>query len=421
MSRSWRQRFARTARSELTYLRGNLDGLRVRHSEQRLQARQIAKATFAAVAAWFLASLLLPHETIWIAPATAVIMVHATVYQTLTNGLRRVVAVAAGVILAGSIGHLLGLTALSLVLVIPPALITARWRRMGRHGSDVATTSVLMLSFGAASQERYLLAYTVATAMGALCGAAVNSLLWPPLYRHRPGVAVRRLAEHAADLLAEVAQGLREGWDLSGLDDWHTQADRLEKRLAKAEAEVAVSAESRRYNLRRLVVPSGGDHRSQLSIMNGVRVHVAAIVHALAHLDHASQPGPDDLDEGFARDYADLLDLLSDALSARARHPGDPGRIRDLLARAQSQAVRIHEQWSAGIRSGRIDRPAGWAVTGSLLTDAQRIITLLDDPAGDEDEVTAPGTIAGSFAFGETAEGRSASTGPPAPWGETCR
>ncbi|MEV1247375.1 hypothetical protein [Nonomuraea sp. NPDC049750] len=86
--------------------------------------------------AWFLASRLLPHESIWIAPATAVIMVHATVYQTLTNGLRRVAAVAAGVILAGSIGSLIGLTALSLVLVIHPRC----WPRAGAGWAGTAPT-----------------------------------------------------------------------------------------------------------------------------------------------------------------------------------------------------------------------------------------------------------------------------------------
>ncbi|MEV2268786.1 aromatic acid exporter family protein [Nonomuraea africana] len=99
---------------ELAYVRAQLNALAERDSHQRFEVRQIAKATLAAVLAWFLADRFLPRESLWIAPATAVIMVHATVYKTLTNGLRKVAAVAAGVILACSIGHLLGLTALSL-------------------------------------------------------------------------------------------------------------------------------------------------------------------------------------------------------------------------------------------------------------------------------------------------------------------
>ncbi|MFC7722089.1 aromatic acid exporter family protein [Nonomuraea recticatena] len=112
-------RLSAAVRQELAYVRTQLKALGERGSHQRFELRQIAKATLAAVLAWLLADRFLPRETLWIAPATAVIMVHATVYKTLTNGLRKVAAVAAGVIRAGSIGHLLGLTAFTLVLVVP--------------------------------------------------------------------------------------------------------------------------------------------------------------------------------------------------------------------------------------------------------------------------------------------------------------
>lgn len=377
-------------RGELAYIRTSLRGLATKGSHQRLQVRQIGKATLAAVLAWFLASRLLPHESIWIAPATAVIMVHATVYQTLTNGLRRVAAVATGVILAGSIGSLIGLTALSLVLVIPPALLAARWRRMGRHGTDVATTAVLMLSFGATSQERYLLAYTIATAMGAVCGAAINTLLWPPLYHRRPDAAVRRLAEQGAELLGDVAEGLRKGWDLSGLAEWQAQATRLTERLAAAEAAVAADAESRRYNLRRLTVPPGRDHTPQLRTMAAVSTHTSAIIQALAHLDHRHTPpsSATDVSDAFARDYADLLDQLADIMTLQVRHADDPAPIRDQLARAHAQATGIHEEMSAEIQTGQVDHPQGWAVSGSLLTDAHRIMILLAD--GHDPTMVAP-------------------------------
>ncbi|GGO61195.1 FUSC family protein [Nonomuraea cavernae] len=384
MSSRWLGNLRQTVRHELGYIRTQLRGLGRPGSQQRLQVRQVAKATLAAVTAWFLADRLLPRESIWFAPATAVIMVHATVYQTLTNGLRRVSAVAAGVILAGSIGHLLGLSALSLVLVIPPALVAARWHRMGRHGTDVATTAVLMLSFGAASQERYLLAYIIATALGALCGAVVNTVLWPPLYRERPDLAFRRLAKHQSDLLSDMAESLRHGWDLSGAPDWERQAARLDSRLAEARTAVADSAESRRYNLRhyqlrRLRRQADRDHAALLRTMTGVGVHLHAIVHALTHLDPTgtSQPDPSDLSDAYARDYADLLDLLADLLTSQIRHADDPERVRELLSRADRQATRIHERMTSEIQAGEVDHPAGWAISGSLLTDAHRIMTLI--------------------------------------------
>ncbi|MGW0809860.1 FUSC family protein [Nonomuraea sp. NPDC002799] len=410
MSHSWRVSLSRAVRRELAYIRRNLAGLAVKDSDQRLQARQIAKATLAAVLAWLLASRLLPHESIWIAPATAVIMVHATVYQTLTNGLRRVAAVAAGVILAAGIGSLLGLNAFSLVLVIPPALLAARWHRMGKHGTDVATTAVLLLSFGAGSQERYLLAYIVATAMGAVCGAAVNTLLWPPLYHRRPEAAFRHLADRAAALLGNVAEGLRRGWDLSGLAEWQHQDTQMRGRLVAAQSAVAAGAESRRYNLRRLTGPRAPDHAPYLRTMTAVSAHIGAIIQALAHLDHDHTPQSStaDVSHDFARDYADLLDQLADILTTRTRHRDDPAPARKMLARAHAQAIRIHERMSAKIQAGQVDHPDGWAISGSLLTDAQRIMTLLADG---HDPASAPDV--------RSATARSATPREPDPAGET--
>lgn len=390
-------------RREFRYVRAQIAGLAERRSEQRFEMRQIAKATLAAALAWFLADRLLPRETVWIAPATAVIMVQETVYRTLTNGVRRVCAVAAGVILAGSVGHLIGLNAFSLVLVVPPALVAARWRRMGRHGTDVATTAVLMLSFGAGSQERYLLAYVVATGIGALSGALVNATVFPPLYRRRPYEAVRRLSEEAATLLESVAGGLREGCDLSELPGWQRHADRLDAHLDRASAAIADGAESRRYNLRRVRAPrTHDDHAELLGAMSEIGVHIHALVRALAYTAQRRDQrgdGPPWIDEEFARDYAALLDLLAQALQARMRIADEPARLSAVISAALERAGAIQEQMTEEIRNGRLDQPRGWVVTGSLLTDAERILIILNtlhsgDGTLDAADPVAPDAVA---------------------------
>ncbi|MEV6866031.1 aromatic acid exporter family protein [Streptosporangium subroseum] len=396
----------RAIRRELRYVRGQFAGLAERDSHQRFEARQIAKATLAAALAWFLADRFLPHETVWIAPATAVIMVHATVYQTLTNGVRRVSAVAAGVILAGSVGYVLGLNALSLILILPPALIAARWRRMGRHGSDVATTAVLMLSFGAASQERYLLAYVAATGVGAMVGGSINAVLWPPLYRRRPQDAVRRLSSEAAELLKDMADGLREQGDLSDLPDWQRHADRLDTHLARATSAIADGAESRRFNLRRRIVePELRDHAPLLAAMGRIGVHLHGIVRALGHVAQRQKQHDDDappwISDDFAHDYADLLERLSEALAAQLRPSDEAVRMSALIAAALERAEAIQEQMTEEVRAGQLDQPRGWAASGSLLTDAEHILIILStlqaeseqSPAPDADPATGPAEV----------------------------
>ncbi|MFI7107155.1 hypothetical protein ACIBK9_12670 [Nonomuraea sp. NPDC050227] len=114
------------------------------------------------------------------------------------------------------------------------------------------------------------------------------------------------------------------------------------------------------------------------------------IVHALAHLEHHDGPSTD-VSPDYARDYADLLDVLGDALTATVRRDPDLGRARTLLGRAEAQASRIHDQMTTEIQKGEVAHPAGWALSGSLLTDAERILTVLTDilaatPGGQDDD-----------------------------------
>jgi uncharacterized membrane protein YgaE (UPF0421/DUF939 family) len=390
-------------RREAHYVRDQVAGLRERDSTQRFEVRQIAKATLAAALAWFLAErMLTAAEAVWMAPATAVIMVHATVYQTFTNGVRRVIAVAAGVILAGSVGHLLGLNVLSLVLVVPPALVAGRWHRMGDHRSDVATTAVLMLSFGAGSQNRYLLGYVMATAVGALVGGVVNAVLWPPLYRRRTSLAVRRLGKESAGLLAKVAAGLRAECDLSDLPEWERHAIWLDTHLTRATSAIADGAESRRYNLRRYRLrradlrsdslrrirkPAPRDHAPSVRALEQIGVHVHTIVRALDQVNRRRQQvqgtGGAWISLEFVCDYADLLDLLAQVIDAQTCRPGDTADISALLAQSLQLATTIAGLMTDQVRAGEVDHPRGWAASGSLFTDAERIIAilmLLNDP-----------------------------------------
>ncbi|MBT2225013.1 FUSC family protein [Nonomuraea sp. NEAU-A123] len=380
-------------RRQLRYARSQFRGLSERGSHQRFAVRQIGKATLAAALAWFLADQVMPHEAVWIAPATAVIMVHTTVLRTLTNGLRRVIAVTAGVILAGSAGSLFGLNALSLVLIVPPALVAARWRRMGGHGTDVVTTAVLMLSFGAASQERYLLAYTTATAIGALLGALVNTLLWPPLHQRRPQEAVQRLSEEASALLSDVADGLGERCDLSRLPHWEHHANLLDLHLSVADSAITDGAESRRYNLRRRAQPAAAHHTPVVRAMGRIGVHLHGIVRVLSYIaqQHADDQCPPQISQEFAHDYANLLHVLAQALEAQVRLTQDPDELNTLLDGARRQAVALHQRMTTEVRTGQLDHPEGWAASGSLLTDAEYILTILahllitpisDTPAG---------------------------------------
>jgi uncharacterized membrane protein YgaE (UPF0421/DUF939 family) len=351
----------------------------------RADGLHIAKTTLAAVLAWAAARwLTMAHSAVWMGPATAVIVMQATVYRSLANGARRVGAVTAGVMIAGLVGRLLGLNALSLILIVPSALLTARWRRIGDHGADIVTTAVLMLSYGAsAAHDQYLRDYVVQTAVGAAAGVLVNLVIPPPLRVRRPYAQLRSLTSDTADLLERIATGLREGADAEGVREWQADVDDLDGRLGDAAASVQHGAESRRFNVRRWKSPVPAPHlyRPLLRAMRLIMPSVNSIVRTLDHTVDERERDPDAaplISETFAHAYAGLLERTAEAITTQGRNPAvSDDDARRHVTQSLEEAAAIHDRMTALVRDGELSRPRGWAASGSLLTDAERILSTL--------------------------------------------
>jgi hypothetical protein len=265
----------------------------------RADGLHIAKTTLAAVLAWAAARwLTMAHSAVWMGPATAVIVVQATVYRSLANGVRRVGAVTVGVMIAGMVGRLLGLNAISLFLIVPSALLAARWRRIGDHGPDIVTTAVLMLSYGAsAAHDQYLRDYVVQTAVGAGAGVLVNLIIPPPLQVRRPYAQLRSLTSDTADLLERIATGLREGCDPDGVREWQADVDGLDGRLSDATESVRHGAESRRFNVRRWKSPVPAPHLYR-PVLRAMRLIMPSVTSIVRTLDICTKPEGGGSDSG---------------------------------------------------------------------------------------------------------------------------
>lgn len=351
----------------------------------RADGLHIVKTTLAAVLAWAAARwLTTAYSAVWMAPATAVIVVQATVYRTLANGARRVGAVTAGVMIAGLVGRLLGLNAISLILIVPSALLAARWRRIGDHGADIVTTAVLMLSYGAsAAHDHYLRDYVLQTAVGATAGVLVNLIIPPPLQVRRPYAQLRSLTNDTADLLERIAAGLREGCDPDGVRKWQADVDDLDGRLSDAAESVQHGAESRRFNARRWKSPVPAPHlyRPLLRAMRLIMPSVNSIVRTLDHTADERERDPDApplIGETFAHAYAGLLERTAEAIARQGRNPAvSDDDARRYVTTSLERAAVIHDRMTDLVRDGDLRRPRGWAASGSLLTDAERILSTL--------------------------------------------
>jgi hypothetical protein len=352
-------------------------------SFHRADGLHIAKTTLAAVLAWAGARwLTMADAAVWMGPATAVIVVQATLYRTLANGIRRVGAVTAGVMIAGLVGRLLGLNAISLLLIVPSALLAARWRRIGDRGADIVTTAVLMLSYGAtAAHEQYLRDYVIQTAMGALAGVVVNFAIPPPLQVRRSYSLMLDLTQDTAKLLCRIGDGLRDGCEEADVRDWQGEVDGLDGQLGDTADAIQRGAESRRFNPRRWrsPVPAPHTYRPLLRTMRLIMPSVSSIVRAIGHAATEDERAPEALiSETFAHSYAGLLAATAEAIAAQGRNPADSDpRARQQVTASLEKAAAIQERMTRLVENGELSRPRGWAVSGSLLIDAERILSNL--------------------------------------------
>src|SRR5690348_18055026 len=99
----------------------------------RIPGIRTAKVTLAAVLAYVAADLLNTTATPILAPLTAILVVQVTVFQTLAEGLQRVLSVLAGVLIAAALATVVGLSWWSLGLVVAASLVLGQVLRLGPH------------------------------------------------------------------------------------------------------------------------------------------------------------------------------------------------------------------------------------------------------------------------------------------------
>lgn len=142
---------------------------------ERETAMLVLKSLISATVAWVLADYVLNLTSPAFAPFTAVLMVQATVFQSLRQSLQYLLAVMLGVGIEGGLGFALGPSVATFILMGLLALLLARWRRLGSQGSQVATAAFFAYStFVAATSAGQRLTelgqIVLLVLLGAACG-----------------------------------------------------------------------------------------------------------------------------------------------------------------------------------------------------------------------------------------------------------
>lgn len=235
------------------FVSGFASRLRSLFRRGRTPGLRTAKTTLAAVLSFVLADKLGTSVQPVIAPLTALLVVQLTMYETVANGLQRVVSVTAGVLVAVGVATFVELTWWSLGAVIALSLILGRLLRLGPQLLEVPISAMLVMAVG--GSEIAAAGRVYETLIGAAVGVAVNAIIAPPLYIQPAGDALGELADRMALFLRQLAADLRAGWSREAADRWLNEARLLGAEVARADLTLARTEESARFN------PRGGRAR----------------------------------------------------------------------------------------------------------------------------------------------------------------
>ncbi|MFS4097957.1 FUSC family protein [Streptomyces sp. AF1A] len=342
---------------------------------------QTLRSAAAATVAYVVALRLSPEPAPLTAPLTALLVVQVTFYATLTNGIRRVNSVVAGVLVAIAFSGLVGLTWWSLALLIVAALAVGHLVRVDEYVAEVAISAMLVLGVTTVGFTAW--ARIVETLIGAVVGTACNLLLPPPVWVDEAGRSIEDLARRVRQLM------LRMGEEAAGGIPWERAAERLhearrlDQHIAQVDASLRQAEDSLRLNprvkeglLHRVVLRTGLD---TLEICTVVLRVLARTFTDLAKSRDGEQLFPGQTGATVEQLLSEIGDavvsfavlvtthLSENAESAEARLTAElhtAAGTRDRLAEMFQDEIR--EDWD------------NWHLLGAVLTETSRMVDELN-------------------------------------------
>ncbi|NJP66460.1 FUSC family protein [Streptomyces spiramenti] len=341
---------------------------------------QSLKAALAAFLAYALAYALLDDEMTLMAPWVAVVLVQATVYQSVSQGARQAVAIALGTAAATGTALLLDDQLAALVLVLPAALLLGNLPRFGSQGIYVATSAIFALIGGPltleASGQRVL-----AALIGAAVGMAVNALILPPRYLRDVRRAIRGATEETARLLRAMADGVAADELDERSDAWVDASARLPRLVQGVRSALDWDRESLRLNMRRrrsgTALPSDYGAQDVINVLWHVTDHTREIARTLAETgryasdERALTPQLAESYQRLLRDVAEAVDRYGPLVTTADREVAH--EMEGAVERAEAGHKRLRHLLSEAPPDA-----AGAEVMGPLLADVRRIVGQLD-------------------------------------------
>jgi hypothetical protein len=344
-------------------------------------AAYIARLTVTAAFAYLVALQLPVSPQPVLAPLTALLIVQATMYQTIRSALQRVVSVVAGVLVAVAFSALVGFTWWSLVIVIAVGLAIGQVLRLGIHIPEVPISAMLILSLGTSAAATGRIFETLVGASAGMLGG----LIFAPLRVQPAEEAIDDLSRQLATLLDEMANDLETGSAETTAGQRLSQARAIGGEIQHVDRALAEAEESLRLNPRKRLLPY---------VSSALRDGLEALEHAATTVRGIARSIADEtrLDDGALRD-AETRECLASVLRQLAAAVRTFGRLvrTDALTTQAAEATRQQLETTligqlAEARQGQdkladllrgeheaIAQQPAWPLHGELLTHLSRL------------------------------------------------
>ncbi|OSZ59905.1 hypothetical protein OQI_13850, partial [Streptomyces pharetrae CZA14] len=342
---------------------------------------QALRSTFAATVAYVVALHLSPEAAPLTAPLTALLVVQVTLYATLTNGIRRVNAVVAGVLVAIAFSLLVGLTWWSLALVIMVSLAVGHLVRVDEYVAEVAISAMLVL--GVTAVGDYAWARVLETLIGAVVGMGCNLLLPPPVWVGEAGESIEGLARRMRQLMLRVGEEAAGRTPVERAAERLHEARRLDHDIVQVDAALRQAEDSLRLNprvreglLHRIVLRTG------LDTLEICMVVLRVIARSLTDLAKEREPEP--LFEPHTGAVVEqLLSEIADAIVSFAvlvtTHVSTNAESAEERLSAELETAAATRDKLAQMLLDEVRRdPRQWQLHGAVLAECNRIIDELD-------------------------------------------
>lgn len=342
---------------------------------------QTLRSAAAAMIAYVIALRLSPEAAPLTAPLTALLVVQVTLYATLTNGVRRVNAVVAGVLVAIAFSLLVGLTWWSLGLLILASLGVGHLVKVNEYVPEVAISAMLVLGVTTVGDTAW--ARVLETLIGAVVGLGCNLLFAPPVWVDEAGESIEGLARRVRQLMLSMGEEAAGRTPVEHATERLHEARRLDHDIVEVDAALKQAEDSLRLNPR---VREGLLHRVVLRTGLDTLEICTVVLRVLARTltDLAKERESERL---FARQAGaaveQLLSEIADAVvsfavlvtadvsrSAESAEERLASQLRHAAATRDKLAQLLLEEVQRDARQ--------WQLHGAVLTEVNRILDELD-------------------------------------------